>query len=449
MLRHASIILIALASSACTRATSNIAAPGPGSSGSVESPPGSSERSSIVPRIDHHKHLMGPGALGGDTRALLPPVAVPDDVAGLLRRLEARYDDAAAIRELYTENAVLHDSRVPAWYHGRQAVGSFVTGRFRAPVTYTVVSYDGDGTRARLAGYVTRGKAHIGHFHLSIEKGADGQWRVGAETLTFPGPQEARPVTAEEVIRELDAAGIERGVVLSVAYWFASPEAARAENDWAIAEAAKYPQRLTVFCGIRVLAPHAVAEVERCAGQRGVKGIKVHFGNSRVDMRKAEHAAKVRDVFAAANRAKLAIVVHLWTIGDYEEKAGEHARAFLDQALPAAPDVTVQIAHMAGGGFSNDSAMAVFATAFAARDPRVARVYFDVASITTTVPDRALANDAARMRQIGLDRFLWGSDMTSAENPARLQWRVYRGLSPLTEAELRTLASNVAPYLRE
>ena len=392
---------------------------------------------------------MSPGALGGDTRALLPSVVVPADVGALLRRLEERYNDAAAIRELYTEDAVLHDSRVPAWYQGRKAVGSFVTARFRAPVTFTVVSYDGDGARARLAGYVTRGQTHIGHFHLSLEKSADGQWLVGAETLTFPGPQEAKPVTAEEVIRELDAARIERGVVLSVAYWFSAPEGTRRENDWAIAEAAKHPQRLTVFCGIPVLAPHAVAEVERCASQRGVKGIKVHFGNSRVDIRKPEHAAKVRDVFAAANRTKLAIVAHLWTIGDYEDKAGEHARAFLDHALPAAPDVAVQIAHMAGGGFSNDSAMAVFAKAFAARDPRVARVYFDVASITTTVPDRALENDVARMRQIGLDRFLWGSDMTSAENPARLQWRVYRGLSPLTDDELRTLASNVAPYLRE
>ena len=412
------------------------------------SPASSSARSSLVPRIDHHKHLMSPSALGGDTRALLASVAVPADVGALLRRHEERYNDAAGLRELYTENAVLHDSRVPAWYQGRKSVGSFVTGRFRAPVTYTVVSYDGDGDRARLAGYVTRGQAHIGHFHLSLEKGTDGQWRVGAQSLTFPGPQEAKPVTAEEVIRELDAARIERGVVLSVAYWFSAPEGNRAENDWAIAEAAKHPQRLVVFCGIPVLAPHAVAEVERCA-QRGVKGIKVHVGNSRVDMRKPEHAAKVRDVFAAANRSKLAIVAHLWTIGDYEEKAGEHARAFMDQALPAASDVTVQIAHMAGGGFSNDSAMAVFAKAFAARDPRVARVYFDVASITTTVPDRALANDAAHMRRIGLDRFLWGSDMTSAENPARLHWRVYRGFSPLTDDELRTLASNVAPYLRD
>ena len=441
-------MLAALASAACAPATSNVATPASASTQSTLSTPGSSARASIVPRIDHHKHLMGPGALGGDTRALLPAVAVPDDVAGLLRRLEERYNDAAAIRELYTENAVLHDSRVPAWYQGRKAVGSFVTGRFRAPVTFTVVSYDGAGDRARLAGYVTRGEAHIGHFHLSVEKGSDGHWRVGAETLTFPGPQEAKPVTAEDVVRELDAAGIERGVVLSVAYWFASPDGNRAENDWAIAEAAKHPRRLIAFCGIPVLAAHAVAEVERCA-QRGVTGIKMHFGNSRVDMRKPEHAAKVRDVFAAANRAKLAIVTHLWTIGDYEEKAGEHARAFLDQALPAAPDVTVQIAHMAGGGFSNDSAMAVFAKAFAARDPRVARVYFDVASITTTVPDGALAKDVSRMRQIGLDRFLWGSDMTSAENPARLQWRVYRGFSPLTDEELRTLASNVAPYLRD
>ena len=442
MRRHVLSTLLALASGACAGAPSPNAHAGPAAERVA--------RASIVPRVDHHKHLMGPLALGGDTRALLPAVAVPDDIAGMLRRLEERYDSPSAIRELYAENAVLHDSRVRAWYPGRQAVGSFITGRFRAPVTFTAVSYDGGGDRARLTGDITRGRAHLGHFHLSLEKARDGQWRIGAETITFPGPQEARPVAAEDVVRELDAARIDRGVVLSVAYWFGSSvDGVRAENDWAIAEAAKSPRRLTVFCGIPVLATHAVAEVERCARQAGVKGIKVHFGNSRVDIRTPDHAAKVRAVFSAANRLGLAIVAHLWTIGDYEEKAGEHARAFLDQALPAARDVPVQIAHMAGGGYSNDSAMAVFADAFARRDPRVAHVYFDVASIDIGVPDRALARDAAHMRRIGLDRFLWGSDLTDPESPLRIKWRTYRALSPLTDEELRTLAGNVAPYLRD
>jgi predicted TIM-barrel fold metal-dependent hydrolase len=370
-------------------------------------------------------------------------------VASLLRRLGERYNDPAALRELYAEDAVLHDSRVRAWYKGPQAIGRFVSGRFRAPVTFTAVSYDGGADRARVAGYVTRGGAHIGHVHLSLDRGTDGQWRVGAETLTFPGPEAATPFTAEDLVRELDGAGIQRAVVLPVAYWFsASPVPVQAENDWAIAEAAKFPQRLTVFCGIPVQAAFAVAEVERCARQPGVTGVKVHLGNAGIDIRRPDHAAKVRAVFAAANRLGLAIVVHLWTTGDYEEKAGEHARAFLDQALPAAPDVPVQVAHMAGGGFSSDSALAVFAGAFAARDPRVAHLYFDVASITAAVPERALAQDAARMREIGLDRFLWGSDLASADTPLRRQWRLYRGLSPLTDVELRVLATNVAPYLR-
>lgn len=253
-------------------------------------------------------------------------------------------------------------------------------------------------------------------------------------------------------MRDLDAARVERAVVLSVAYWLGGNTDAqyalvRAENDWASAEAAKHPARLVPFCGIPVLSPHAVSEVERCARVPAVRGIKVHFGNAGVDVRKPAHAEQVRAVFAAANRARLGVVVHLWTVGDYEQRAAEYARAFIDGVLPAAPDVAVQVAHMGGGGFSNDSALAVFADAFARRDPRVARVYFDVATITASTPDAMLARDAAHMRRIGIDRFLWGSDLTDAANPLRQQWRLYRALSPLTDDELRALASNAAPYL--
>jgi len=56
---------------------------------------------------------------------------------------------------------------------------------------------------------------------------------------------------------------------------------------------------------------------------------------------------------------------------------------------------------------------------------------------------------ADRLRQIGLQRVLYGSDMAISGNPtARQGWGAFRAMLPLTEAEFKTIAANVAPYMR-
>ena len=61
------------------------------------------------------------------------------------------------------------------------------------------------------------------------------------------------------------------------------------------------------------------------------------------------------------------------------------ARAFIENILPAAPDIVVQIAHLAGaGGYDDpavDEALGVYADAIANRDPRMAHLYFDVSGV--------------------------------------------------------------------
>ena len=54
---------------------------------------------------------------------------------------------------------------------------------------------------------------------------------------------------------------------------------------------------------------------------------------------------------------------------------------------------------------------------------------------------------ATRMRQIGVQRILFGSDGATGGNaPPREAWAAFRTL-PLTEGEFRTIAMNVPPYL--
>ena len=52
-----------------------------------------------------------------------------------------------------------------------------------------------------------------------------------------------------------------------------------------------------------------------------------------------------------------------------------------------------------------------------------------------------------RMRQLGIERMLFGSDAAAPNNVPRLTWAAFRKL-PLTEADFRTIETNAAPFLR-
>ena len=95
---------------------------------------------------------------------------------------------------------------------------------------------------------------------------------------------------------------------------------------------------------------------------------------------------QVRRVFRAANQRRMAIAVHMHANIDYHRPYGaQQARIFLEQLLAEAPDVTVQIAHLAGGGGCNDpitdQALSVFEKAIEQKDPRMKNVYFDMSGI--------------------------------------------------------------------
>ena len=55
---------------------------------------------------------------------------------------------------------------------------------------------------------------------------------------------------------------------------------------------------------------------------------------------------------------------------------------------------------------------------------------------------------AKRIRQIGVKRVLYGSDAAIPPNFPKAGWATFRKL-PLTEDEFRTIANNVAPYLKK
>jgi predicted TIM-barrel fold metal-dependent hydrolase len=116
----------------------------------------------------------------------------------------------------------------------------------------------------------------------------------------------------------MDSAGIQQALLLSMAYTWGKAsrepvadeyEQVKAENDWTAQQAAQFPDRLRAFCSLNPLKPYALDELARCSSTPLLRrGLKLHFGNSDVDLDNPENVAQVRRVFAAANGYRISSV---------------------------------------------------------------------------------------------------------------------------------------------
>ena len=262
------------------------------------------------------------------------------------------------------------------------------------------------------------------------------------------------------LVRELDQAGIQRAVVLSVGYSFADERKklndpdrlTREENDWTSGEIVKNAPRLIGFCSANSLRDAALGELERCLHLPGMQGIKLHFGNGGVSLRNPAHLARIQEIFSLAERLRVPVLVHMRARGGTDYGA-EDAKLFIEQVLPKSPDIDVVVAHFGGAGpgypDQADSVMAVFGAAARTFDARLRHVYFDVATIVTaesTPADVALV--AKRVREVGADRVLYGSDLSPPGGSVRAGWEIFRSKVPLTPAEMKTIAGNRLSFTR-
>jgi predicted TIM-barrel fold metal-dependent hydrolase len=418
-------------------------------------PPAAVLPAPVVPAVDHHQHLLSPAGAALVNRTL-PRVALPDDLARLLSARIAHWNEAAPLRDLYVEDALILGPASPGWIRGRDDGTKMLSTVFSRPYDLVPVTYRVDGASAFIAGHFTRkgdpsGRA-IGYFFLDLQKRADGVWQIAAETPIIPGPRQEPVLTAKDLIAMLDEAGIRRAVVLSDAYYFDAPDAGpaggiaavRAENDWTAEQTAQYSGRLIAICSVNLLAEHAVEEIDRCAKSGRFKGLKLHFNSSGVDLLNAEHVQKVRRVAEAANRNRLPLILHVRSGPAYGRA---HALVLLNDILIAAPDVPIQIAHLWGGESFSEPALTAYAEAVEAKHPATRHLYFDVAQMWNA-SDESLKTAVALMRRIGMNRILYGSDGPQfAGTPPAEAWNRFRARVPLTDDEFRTIAANVAPYL--
>jgi predicted TIM-barrel fold metal-dependent hydrolase len=277
--------------------------------------------------------------------------------------------------------------------------------------------------------------------------------------------QKIRTITAAEVIKDLDEAGIKRGVLLSTAYAYGRPgrepqneyEKVKEENDWVATQAALFPKRLIAFCGFNPLKDYALTEIERCSKNPITsRGIKLHFGNSAVRMENPEHIAKLQAVFRAANAHKMAIVIHMRASISLDFPYGaEQARSFLENLLPLATSIPIQIAHLgsAGPGYNDpkiDPFMDAMISGIQNSKSKIRNdLWFDLTTVAHpgNPPERS-AMVLKRIRQIGVKRILYGSDAPLGGNlKPRESWAEVVKLG-LTPDELKTIASNRPSYFK-
>ena len=417
----------------------------------------------FVPVADHHQHLWSPRAAMQGTEPL-PPVELPAELAALLRRRAELWRDLDALKALYTPDAVAVGLEVPNVVIGgdrsARAVG-WIGGSLYAPYRLVPVAFRSYGQAARISGYYTQGEGdaarNAGFFHMNVERGADGTWRIAAEIPAFPRRSRLEPLDAAQLIAYLDEAGIRKAVVLSLAYAFDGllPAAdgdeyanVRAENDWVAEQVMRYPDRLVGFCSFNPTRDHALAEIERCAANPAFKGVKLHLGTSPVDLDNPQHVARTRRIFQAANRLRLPIQVHLAASPEW---GARQAHTFLNELVAAAPDVPVVVAHLWGGARYADDALTVMADAVASGNPAARNLYFDVAQAAEVVRgnQETLQKIANHMRQIGMSRIYYGSDSPrGAGIPPKQSWEKFYSDVPLTQEEFRAIANNVAPWVR-
>lgn len=311
------------------------------------------------------------------------------------------------------------------------------------------------------------------HMHLQSARTVSVLLRLKQEFKEQIEPADRHVLGGADAVAALDAAGIRRGIVLSGAYLLGTPDIAvpderqlvADENEWTAREVKRHPDRLVGFCSVNPLKDYAEREIEHCAAI-GLRGLKLHFTSSAVDLSDADHVARIRRVLTAANRLHLPLLIHVRTrTPDY---GAREANVFLDRLLPAAGDDPVIVAHMGGwGGYdkATDAAMATFAGTCAAVPGICRHLFFDLAF--TVLPKRAAtappgsslrmladaqrsfpdAYDrlAERIRTVGFDHVLFATDWPGM-TPADTVEAIRRSL-PLRPAEIDRIFANKAPFL--
>jgi predicted TIM-barrel fold metal-dependent hydrolase len=196
----------------------------------------------------------------------------------------------------------------------------------------------------------------------------------------------------------------------------------RAENMSVAAEAVRYHGRAVATCSVPALRPYALEELRFCHRKLDVRGLKLHLASSGVDLRDADHRARVRELVAYADQNGLFLLLHL----DPQRRGHERddIDTFIDEVLAPHPGLFISVAHLGGSGGYGGWTRTVLSSFIDWLEAQQAagivhdRIYFDLSAVVLVEPREGLAATtpeelallAGDLRRLGLSRVLFGSD---------------------------------------
>jgi len=303
----------------------------------------------------------------------------------------------------------------------------------------------------------------LADYHLHIQSKALSevlQHAAARDPKLFAGmsPAVLNPRSGADALRVLNEGGIWYGVLLSAAYMFTSPffdlhnidkeRLTREENAFDVAQAAQSGGRLVAFIGVNALSPTATKEIAYWKRAGGASGIKLHLANSGFDFGLPANIQALKQVFSEASKDNFPIIIHLRNRTDF---GAAQVNTFVNEILPRAGSIAVQIAHGGGWGGLDDqtiAALSAFSEAIAAHRPGTERLTFDLALVV--FDEHSDAAKAQRfvdlMRKIGIERFAMGSDWPAVYTPSQYVRLVEREL-PLKPEEWRVILAHHADYI--
>ena len=261
------------------------------------------------------------------------------------------------------------------------------------------------------------------HTHILPDDFRHDREAVRAADLTFGElfcDPRSRTASADDLIAEMDRSGVDRAVALG--YGWTDPGVAKLANDYALASAAKYPERIVPFCSVNPLwGAEAITEVERCA-EAGARGI----GELHADTQGFDPADErmLRPLMATAEALGLIVLVHAAEpVGHEYPGRGTTSPDILMAMVHGFPDTRFVLAHWGGG-------LAFYSLMPGVRES-LRNAYFDSAASPFLYDRRVFAVAALAA---GASSLLFGSDY-----PLLSQRRVLRQagggtLSPDDEA---------------
>ncbi|APV45461.1 hypothetical protein Dform_02157 [Dehalogenimonas formicexedens] len=237
------------------------------------------------------------------------------------------------------------------------------------------------------------------HTHIFSPKIISGRGHYVAADPVFAclySNPKAKLGTAEELISEMDACGVDKSVVLNIGW--SSHDLCVESNDYILESAAKYPGRLIPFIAIQPLAgQNAISEIERGA-RSGARGI----GELRPDVQGVDldETAIMSPFVESLVSNNLILLSHVdEPVGHTYPGKGKATPASFYSFIKDYPDLKLVLAHW-GGGMPFYSLM-----------PEVHRalknVWFDSAA-SPLLYQPSVYRHVAELS--GVDKILYGSD---------------------------------------